>query len=466
MEPCHHFVRWCEEYLTVTEGTLAGKHVKVHPFQRRIVHDLMCKPRPTQAIVSIPRGNGKTSLMAMLALWHACTVNGARAIVVAVNEQQALIGYRQAREMAEAHPVLSEQMVPYNQNRMERIRFLHTASEVGALPSSVRGLQGLRPSLALVDEVGFVDDRVWSTMALGLGKHKGSAIVGFGTPGFDRGVMWRIREQALSADAPKGLLYHEIAAPPGSEKDPYDPRVIRSANPAIRAGFLDLDAILSNAQTETRADYLTFRLGLWADRESAWVTSEEWGLLAKEEDLPPAGLPVALGFDGSVGGPKQHDTTALVAAYGSNVWVVGFWAPPPGAKTWRVPRDEVVAAIDTYLGRWSGPLWADPWHWRSELEDIERHHPGRVIEQNTGSKSRFGPMADRFRAAVQTGRLVHDGNEHLRDHVLGAVALQTPSGAIITKDMRLGERQNIDLATAAVLAHNAASQRRSVPAVW
>ncbi len=468
MKPSQHFVRWAESFLKVTEGSLAGQPVIIHPFQKRMVRDLLDPPnRPTQAIVSMPRGNGKTSLMSMLAVWHAFTQDGARAILVAVNEQQALIGFRQAKDMVMASPVLARQAATYSVNRAERIRVAVTAAEITALPSTVKGLQGLRPSLALVDEVGFVDDRVWSSMALGLGKHEGSQLIGWGTPGFDRGVMWRIREQAMSADAPKSLRYHEIAAPPGSDRDPYDRRVIRAANPAIRAGFLNIDAILANAQTESRADYLTFRLGLWADRESAWVTQEEWGLLAVDEDLPPDGAHVSLGFDGSVGG-QQRDCTALVAAQGPNVWVVGFWQAPEGVegRNWRVPRQEVVATIDKYMTRWRGPLWADPWFYRSELQELTDRYGDRVVEQNTGAKSRFGPMADRFRVAVQTGALVHDGSDQLREHVLGAVAEQTPAGAIIRKDMRLGQRSSIDLAVAAVLAHNGAATEKPLPFVW
>ena len=66
--------------------------------------------------------------------------------------------------------------------------------------------------------------------------------------------------------------------------------------------------------------------------------------LACDEAVCRQGL--ALGFDGSVGGPKR-DTTALVAASGNNVWVVGYWEAPAGApKDWRVPRREVIATID------------------------------------------------------------------------------------------------------------------------
>jgi phage terminase large subunit-like protein len=459
MSRASHFARFAQEYMTVTEGTLIGQPVVIHPYQVRIVKDLLDgSPPPVQAVVSMPRGNGKTALVAMLAVWHVLTTPGGRVAIVATREEQALVPFRQALDIIAASPVLARYAVRHSSSRSERIVCPSLGSEVQALPSTVRGLQGKRPSLALIDEVGFIDDGVWSALALGLGKHKHSLLVGWGTPGFDRGIMWRLRSAALSPDPPRGLVYHEIAAPPGSEADPYDPRVIRAANPAVRAGFLDLEAIRANAPTETRADFLTFRLGLWASREEAWVRAEDWSLLAVDDTLPPDGSVVHLGFDGSVGGPKR-DTTALVGAHGDRIFVLGYWEPPAGApKDWRVPRAEVMATIDRALTRWRGSLQADPWHWRRELEELTDRYGERIVEQNTGARTRFGPMVDRFATSVRLGTLVHDGNDDLRDHVLGAVAEPGPLGTVIHKDIRLQHRAPIDLAVAAALAHDAAAK--------
>jgi phage terminase large subunit-like protein len=463
-------VRWVEAYLRVTEGYGLGQPVRLHAFQRRILRDVLdpqdgsTKP-PTQVVVSMPRGNGKTALLAYLAAHHAATTPGGRVIIVATKEEQALVAWQQAYDALALHPELAGQLVLHGTARAHRFDFLATGASVTALPSTVRGLQGRRPSLALIDEVGFVDDGVWSALALGLGKHPDSQLVGMGTPGFDRGQMWRLRSAALSPDPPKGLVYHEVAAPPGSESDPYDHRTIRAANPAVRAGFLDVEAIRSNALTESRADFLTFRLGLWASREESWVKAEDWDLLAVEEELPPDGSSVALGFDGSVGGPGR-DTTALVLARGMNVWVLGYWAAPAhAAKGWRVPRREVIDAIDRAMTRWQATLYADPWHWRQELEELADRYPERVQEQNTGARGRFGPMVDRFATSVRLGELVHDGHDALRDHVLGAVAEPSAMGTLIRKDARLIHRPNIDLAVAAVLAHNFGSQDTD-PGVW
>jgi len=466
-----HFIRFTETFLTVSEGSLIGKPVKLHPFQKDIARDILDalpstgRP-PTQAVVSMPRGQGKTSLGSYLAVWHAFTTPGARAIVVATKEAQALILLDQAIAMIEDSELLSSACVTSTHSRSMKATVTTTRAEILATGSRVAGLQGLRPSLVLLDEVGFVGDDVWSALSLGLGKHKDSQLIAFGTPGFDRGQMWRLRSVAQSADPPPGLVYHEIAAKPGYEDDPFSRDTIRAANPAVKAGFLDLESIRSNARTETRADFLTFRLGVWAQREEAWIDSEDWGALSIVKTLPPDGAVVSLGFDGSVGGPGR-DTTALTLAYSDQVHVLGYWAPPPGsAKGWRVDREDVIRTIDRAMVRWRATLYADPWHWRTELEDLTKRYGARVIEQNTGSRARFGPMVDRFATSVREGTLTHDGSEDLRSHVLGAVAEPSAEGTLIRKDLRLVHRPFIDLAVSACLAHNGQSLTQPAPRIF
>lgn len=450
------YIRWIETFCTVTEGLLLGRPVKLHAFQKRIIRDLLDgAPPPMQAIVSMPRGNGKTSLEAYLSACHAFTQPGGTVIHIATKEEQAHIPFQQVIAMAEAHPLLEPLVMVRNDNRLKQLVMLHNGSRIMPLPSTVAGLQGRRPSLALVDEVGFVPDDVWSSMALGLGKHRNSLLVGFGTPGFDRGIMWRLRTLALSPDPPKGFLYHEQAAPVGS--DIYDERTWRAANPAIRAGFLDIDAVRTNALTESKSNFMTFRLGMWASREEKWLTDAEMDLLSVETGLPEDGTAVVLGFDGSVGGDRR-DTTALVGCevLTGRIFVIAWWSPPEGApRGWRVPRAEVVGTIDKSMTRWNATLIADPWFWRSELEALAQQYGDERVQQfNSGALARMAPAVDRFAAAVQTGVLVWDGDADLRDHLLAAVVEVTPAGNVIRKDARKVERPNIDLAVAAVLAHH------------
>ena len=106
-------------------------------------------------------------------------------------------------------------------------------------------------------------------------------------------------------------------------------------------------------------------------------------------------------------------------------------------------------------------LAADPWGWRTELEEWRDTHGG-VVEWNTAHAGRMAPATDRMYAAVMTGELEHDGNELLAEHVGHCVAKRTPMGDLVSKDKRSSTRR-IDLAVAAIVAYDRAAWHRANP---
>ena len=52
---------WLHKHMVITQGPLAGKKLKLLPFQRRFIYGLM---RHHEAALTIARGNGKTTLAA------------------------------------------------------------------------------------------------------------------------------------------------------------------------------------------------------------------------------------------------------------------------------------------------------------------------------------------------------------------------------------------------------------------
>ena len=124
----------------------------------------------------------------------------------------------------------------------------------------------------------------------------------------------------------------------------------------------------------------------------------------------------------------------------------------PGDPNWRVPRAEVDAAIAAAFDRWTvASLVADPFGWRSELENYERTYGDKVVlEWPTNALARMGPACDRFYTAVREGTLTHDGSTVLAEHVADCHTKQTTYGGVIVKDRR-GSPRKIDAAVAAVI---------------
>src|SRR4051812_48970057 len=80
----------------------------LEPFQRRIAGAVAGPER--ELLVSLPRGNGKTTLLAAFALHHLLTVDRAEVYSVAASAPQAGILYedtlRFARVLADPHVVI------------------------------------------------------------------------------------------------------------------------------------------------------------------------------------------------------------------------------------------------------------------------------------------------------------------------------------------------------------------------
>src|SRR4029453_1633625 len=104
--------------------------------------------------VSVPAGNGKTTLLAALSLERICRGDDYVEVdVVATKQDQAAILVETAKRMVEASPAL----VPLCSFSGESatLDYRVTGSRMRAQPAMLSAVQGLNFSLAIVDEIGF-----------------------------------------------------------------------------------------------------------------------------------------------------------------------------------------------------------------------------------------------------------------------------------------------------------------------
>src|SRR5699024_4804045 len=101
-------------------------------------------------------------------------------------------------------------------------------------------------------------------------------------------------------------------------------------------------------------------------------------------------------------------------------------------------------------------LAADPWGWRSELEECAvQHGADNVVEWNTAHAGRMAPATDRLYAASLPHPVTHDGHDPAANHLATSRAMRTPMGDIVTKDKR-GSNRKIDAAVGVIVAHDRA----------
>ncbi len=439
---------FARQYLRVPVGRGARGPFRLRPWQKQIVARLFPRKgaRPRQALISMPRGNGKTTLSALLALYglFADGVEHAEVVLVASDARQAGITFRIARRMLELEPRLLEQVQIFQ----NRIYVPHTASTLAVLPAEPGALQGWNPSLAIVDELHVVTRQVWDAVALAGGKRKQSLVLAISTPGMAReGVMWDLVEQGRAGLS--GFVYVEYAAPDGC--DVADERAWRIANPGL-GDFLYVDAIRATVATTREPDFRRYRLGQWTEHSDAWLPRAAWQACVSPHGIP-AGAEIVLGFDGSYSG----DATAITAVQVGDVPhidVVKLWEPPPEGG-YQVPILAVEEELRQACRRWRVQwIAADPYRWARSLQLLSLE--GLPVMEFPQGAGRMVPATTRFQEAVFNRMLTHSGNPDLSRHVGNAVLKQGGRGVQVAKENKHSTRR-IDLAVAAVMAFDVAA---------
>lgn len=447
-------IAFIEGECRVPEGRGVGKLYRLRPWQKRLIKRALAKG-VIVAVLSGPRGLTKSGLAAAIGTWALFDREAAQVLVTSTSMRTAGIVYGRVRRIIELNPDLLAHAQVYRNAAEPWVELPMRGSSIRPLPAEEKYIVGGSPTMIIVDELGYVTHETYEAMQTSLGKTDDAVLFGMGTPGVGvvdtdsrPNLMWAMRQRALGQRPAQGVVWIEFAAREGD--DPSKRATWRRANPALGdlVGYREVEL---DFETMPAARFGQMRLGLWTQHESAWMSMDAWERLDMVRGECADGTLVALGFDGSV----SSDTTALVAyeVTTGRLVVLGHWAPD-GTRGWEVPRSEVMATIHGAFERLAVvALFADPWYWRSELQELAQRYGDRVMEFNTATVQRMGPATDAMMTAVRRRSVAWDGTEALRMHVLAAVAKLTQAGEVIVKDAR--HPQPIDLAIAAILAHEA-----------
>lgn len=450
------FAKFAEKFIRVPKGKGAGKPLKLRDWQLDLVGSVLdADPWPAQAGWMLPRGQGKSSLVAALGLYDLMLgEEGASVVVAAVDERQAGIVFNTARRMVE----LNEELESRVQVFRDRLEVPGRGASFRVLPASPKALEGLDPTLAIVDEVGVVNREVWEVIALAQGKREQSTMIGIGTPGPDPhdSVLTDLRDYSRQYPDDSTLVWREYSAA-GFTDHPVDcEHCWQLANPAL-GDFLNEGAIRALLPPKTRES--TFRRArlcqFVTETTGAFLPEGRWEELETGEEIA-AGEQVVLALDGSFNG----DATAVLAARVDmmpHFEVVGLWEPPGDDENYRVPVEEVEDTIRAACKRFKvAEVTADPFRWTRSLQVLERE--GITVTEFPWSPARITPATTDFYQACVNGQISHSGDERLARHIGNAVVNETDRGVRLDKSRKHTTR-HIDLAACAVMGHSRAQWR-------
>ncbi len=448
-------VWFVETYCVTPKGTGAREPMRLRGWQRDLVASVWdAEPRPRVAGWMLPRGQGKSTLVAALGLYDLlCGEEGASVVVVAMDERQAGIVFGVAVRMVELHEALSSRVQVYK----DRLTVPERGASFACLPAEPRRLEGLDPTLAILDEVGVIARETYEVVALASGKRATSTLLGIGTPGPDPhdSVLSDMRSYAAEHPGDGSLVWREHSAA-GFEDHPVDcGHCWELANPALD-DFLHRDAMAALLPPKTReATFRRARLCQFVvEDEGAFLPPGVWDQLATGERVLD-GVQVVVALDGSYNGDATGLLVATVAPE-PHVDVVACWEPD--ADDYRVPVADVEQTIRDACRRWQVvEIIADPFRWTRTLQALEAE--GLPVVEFPHSPSRLTAATTDLYTAATNGKLTHSGDPRLARHVAAAVVREDARGIRLDKASRRRSARRIDLAACLVMAHSRATWR-------
>lgn len=443
-----------------------GEPLELYPEQRTMLGDYFDGARETLILIS--KKNGKSSLLAALALWHLVTTTDAACYIGASSRDQATILYEQACGYVRRSPILGQYV-----NVKRGYRELRSASDAGhirVLAADADTADGVIPTLGLVDELHRQKSSdLYGVFRDGLGARNGQMIT-ISTAGDDEdSPLGRLRAEALAREGLErtgvyrhvrdaGFALHEWALEIGEDQD--DLNLVKQANPAP---WQTLETLRErhDSPSMTPWQWARFACGVWGVGDEPYFDIDVWNELAADGDEIKPGRLITLGFDGA----RRHDATAIVATdvESGHQQLIGAWERPPhAADDWEIDEGEVDEVMAYAFKRWKvWRLYGDPPYWESALDRWAGEYGSqRVVRWWTNRLKATALALLAWRNDMRPGVLSHDGDPLLARHIGNAVRKNTRMRegdqelAVIRKDGPKSPRK-IDAAMAGCLSWKA-----------
>lgn len=314
---------WFPRYCSHGKGAFAGQKFDLLGYQSQLIlrplfgwvraDDDMRRFR--KAFIEIPKKQGKTQLIAGLALFMLLADNepGAEVYVAAADREQARILFNAAKAMVEASPALSQRVIVY---RNSIVRKDDPSAFFQVLSAEAATKHGPNIHCLIIDELHAQPDReLFETLTRGVIARRQPLILLITTAGDDdESICYEEYEYAKGVLS--GTITDEQHLPVIFEAKPEDdfqsPAVWRRVNPGLGVtvteeamrGF----AVEAANEPRKRNDFLRYHLNRWVNQATAWIPVDWWDACAlplpSDDELRK--FPCVLGVDMS----QKIDLTA------------------------------------------------------------------------------------------------------------------------------------------------------------
>jgi phage terminase large subunit-like protein len=485
--------------LTHTKGPFAGLPFRLRPWQEKRIIRPLFKLNPAtgrrhyrMCLLMMPRKNGKTELIAALAIDGLLFDGeiGAEVYSAAADKDQAALAFNVAAQMIRNDERLARECEIIDSQK--RIIHRKTGSFYRAISAEAYSKHGFNASRVLYDELHAAPSReLWDVLTSSTGARAQPLTVAISTAGYDRhSILWELYSHAKKVAQNPALdpafLPVIFEAPP--DADWTSEKVWKAANPAL-GDFRSLEEMQTAAARarEIPAQENTFRrlyLNQWTEQAARWITMPAWDACRAPIDRAALrGRRCFVGLDLST----TTDLTAAVAVFpdGDHFDVLPhFFCPadriPQRAARDRVPYDQW--AREGFLTATPGPVvdydlvrdhvlaWDqefdlrivayDPWNATDLINRLEKKDGLVCVKMRQGFHTLSAPTKS-LEAAILSRRIRHDGHPVLRWNMQNASTEGDAAGNVkLSKEL---STERIDGAYALVMALDAMERNDHTP---
>ena len=390
--------------------------LRLEPFQRKILRAVLGEQAET--LILLPRGAGKTTLMALVVVHHLLTVEDAKVYVAASSRDQARILFEAAETFARTSEIpelvfrhLELRWCPDPDEATRFTRFFRV------LPAEGPRLHGLIPSLMIWDEAQAVTrEDVYPALASALHKTPGAKLITVSTAG--QGVesplgQLRTRAMALPTVVTHGALTEarsrdfvmlEWSVPAGGNID--SAAVVKKANPA---SWIDVGALRSMRTRLPELAYRRFIANQWTERQGHWLPPGAWQSCVGVPEFTD-GERVWVGVD--VGGERSSSAVCWVNE-SLQVGVEIFHG-----------EAGVLECLDAVRGLGARytvvEVVFDPWRFGQAAQELARE--GVTVVEFPQHDGRMIPASQRLHSAITERRITLPDDRELARHAADTVA--------------------------------------------
>lgn len=439
-----------------------GRPMRLYPEERWMLWDYF--EGAIETLILIPKKNGKTTLMAALALFHLVTTPDAACYIAAASRDQATIMYRQASGFIRRSPWLSKYVEIKKGTR--ELRSINDDGFLLVLAADADTVDGVIPTLALVDELHrHKSSNLYAVLRDGLGPRPGRMLTISTAGDTEESPLGRIRAAAHALPnqfvrgvyryaKSKSLVLHEWAL--SSDADRSDLSLVKQANPAPWQTIKSLKSRLDSPSMMTW-EWARFACGVWVTGENGVIAEQEWRECEVFGcEIPADADEVVVGID--LG--WKWDTTALVPCWqdeDGDIWVSDPTIVEPPRDGTSTPTHVIEGVLLEFADRWgygeSNIAVIDPRAGGEQLAEwISETLGWRVITYS----QQPGPMAQaaqRLHSKIRARKFHHPGDPDYTSQMLAAASKPVGESWRFVKPKQEGVYVDSAIGTSMAVSH-------------